>query len=134
MIIILLQKMKHNILLLFILLLLTNQKLYCEVMDKESGLSSILLWTITIISALMGYFISRKKWWYIFISSPFTLMIPFIYYIGCIFELFDPNISSAIIHEAGYWFYVQYFIAPIFVIFGHIFGIITYQRKIRKLL
>lgn len=93
-----------------------SSPLRAEVMDKEATLGEVWAWSIA--GAVVGFALSRLRWWLLLVSLPLTLFMP----LGPVLECHDEFVGPAIRKEAGADYVFQAHAAFLLVLVGNAAG------------
>ncbi len=96
--------------------LLRTGVLHAEVMDKEPTLGTVWAWSIA--GALLGFAVTRARWWLLLLVLPLTTFK----LVGPLLECHDQFIGPAIRSEAGIGYVVQVHAALLLVLIGNAGG------------
>ena len=114
--------LKH-IITAIILLLVSADISYAEVMDKEPSIAQIYIYGL--IGAALIVFTARLKPWLLLVVAP----LPFLYFIGMIFEINDPYVGPAILNEAGVFYFISTYLITALLLVCVVASITIMHRK-----
>jgi len=98
---------------------------YAEVMDKEASLFDVLFWGL--IGALLVFLSARLKPWLLFILLP----VIGLFFSVHLSELMDPYVGPAMEAEAGQFYVVVSWVAPVLVLIGAAAGFFLRSRDVK---
>lgn len=96
--------------------------LRAEVMDKEPTRGEVWAWSIA--GAVLGFALTRARWWLLLVALPITLFIPARF----VFECHDALVGPAIREEAGSGYVLQVHAGFLLVLLGNAAGTVLSLR------
>ena len=106
-----------------ILLLLSADISYAEVMDKEPSIAQIYIYGL--VGAALIVFSARLKPWLLLLVAP----LPLLYFTGMIIEINDPYVGPAILNEAGVFYFISTYGIAVLLIVCVVAGIKMHRNK-----
>lgn len=99
-------------------------------MDKEFTLHEVWLWAL--VGTVVGFTMTRFRWWLVFVSLPLTVFKP----LAPVLECHDPHIGIVIVREAGRSYAVQAHLGLVLVLVANGLGLVlclnARHRKARQ--
>lgn len=93
---------------------------HAEVMDKEHSLVTVLVFPL--VASIAVYWVARRKPWLLAVLLPVVGLLIF----GHLSDVADPNVGPTISAEAGPFYVVASWAAPVIVLVGCVVGL-TYR-------